>query len=128
MVKRILVGVGFSWAMSVTLGMVFALSSFGKEVLALPAVLPMTLGMSSLIALLFCPLAAWAVRTGLCNLLLYSPVLWGVLTIHIVVGAVVGANHWLPLTQASLFALAVVGTVAIGFIPRHDPQPTGAER
>jgi len=124
MLRRTLLGVGFSWIMSVTLGVVFAVSTFGQEALALPAVLPMTLRISSLIALLLSPLAVWAARTGLRNLLIYSPVLWGALAIHIVVGV----NHWLPLTQASLFAIAVVGTVVMGFIPRRDRQPPDAER
>jgi len=119
MLRRILFGVGFSWLMSVTLGIVFAISTFGREALALPAVLPMTLSISSLISLLFSPLAVWAARTGPRNLLIYSPALWGILAIHIVVGV----NHWLPLTQASLFAIAVVGTVIIGFIPRRGPEP-----
>jgi len=118
-----LLGAAFSWIMSVTLGVVFALSTFGGEALLLPAVLPMTLSISSLIALLFSPLAAWAARTGPRNLLVYSPVLWGILAIHIVVGV----NHRLPLTQASLFVVAVAGTVVIGFIPRRVPRPSDAE-
>jgi len=115
MLKRILLGVGVSWVMSVTLGIVFARATLGGDAPTLPAVLPMTVGISSLIALLFSPLAAWAARTGPRNLFTYAPVLWAVLAAHIVVGA----KHWLPLTQTSLFALGVVGTVAIGFVPRR---------
>jgi hypothetical protein len=119
MVRRILIGVTFSWIMSATLSMVFAISTLGKEALGLPAVLPMTLSISSLISLLFSPLAVWAARTGPRNLLIYSPVLGGILGIHIVVGV----RHWAPLSQASLFAIAVVGTVIIGFIPHRAPGP-----
>lgn len=115
MLKRILLGVGFSWIISVTLGIVFAIATLGKDAPTLPAVLPMTVGISSLISLLFSPLATWAARTGPRNLFTYGPILWAVLAVHIVVGA----KHWLPLTETSLFALGVVGTVVIGFVPRR---------
>ena len=115
MLRRILLGVGFSWIMSVTLGIVFAMATLGKDAPRRPAVLAMTVGISSLIALLFSPLAAWAARTGRRNLFIYAPILWAILAVHIIVGV----KHWLPLTQTSLFALGVVGTVAIGFVPRR---------
>jgi hypothetical protein len=115
MLKRILLGVAFSWVMSVTLGIFYSIVSFGIDGLRLSVLLLMTVSISSLIALLFSPLAAWATRTGSRNLFMYAPVLWAVLAVHIFVGV----KHWFHLTQASLFALGVVGTVAIGCIPRR---------
>ena len=73
MLKRILLGVGVSWVMSVTLGIVFAMATLGGDAPTLPAVLPMTVGISSLIALLFSPLAAWAARTGPRNFVYVCP-------------------------------------------------------
>jgi hypothetical protein len=113
--RQVLLGAVLSWIMSVTLGMVFAVSSLGKGAFFSPAALSMTVGISSLIALVGSPLAAWAARAGGRNLLVYGSVLWGVLAAHIIVGV----KHWLPLSQESLLALAVAGTVAIGFVPRR---------
>lgn len=113
MLRRILLGVGCSWTMSVTLGMIFAVSTFGKEALVLPAVLHMTLSISSLISLLFAPLAVWTAKTGARNICIYGPILWLILAVQVVVGV----NRHIDLT-ISLLVTSVIGLVGLGFIPR----------
>lgn len=121
MLNRILLGVGLSWVFSSTLGLVFAFCAFGKDALGLPAVFPMILSVSTMISLLFAPLAVWAAKTGARNLLIYGPILWLILAGHIVIGV----KHLLVLSQGSLFVLAVVGLVILGLIPRRK---RGGER
>ena len=99
MLRRIHFGIGFSWVMSVTLRPVFVVSGFGREALALPAVLPVAVEISSLNSLLFSPLAVRAAKTGPRNLFTYAPALWAVLAAHIVAGARPGS---LSLQPASL--------------------------
>ncbi len=115
MLNRILLGIGFSWVFSFTLGLTFVFCAFGKDALTLPAVFRMALSVSTLISLLFAPLAIWAAKTGARNLFIYGPILWLILAAHIVIGV----KHRLALTQASLFILSVVGLVVLGLIPRR---------
>lgn len=116
MLNRILLGAGFSWLFSVTLGLLFAFCAFGRNALTLPAVFPMTLGFSTAISMLFAPLAVWAAKTGPGNLFTYGPILWLVLAADIVVGV----SRRLALTQASLFVLSIIGLVVLGLIPRRN--------
>lgn len=115
MLNRILLGIGLSWLFSVTLGVLAMLCGFGWEAFRLPIVIPTAIGASSLVSILFAPLAVWAAKTGPRNLLIYGPILWLILASHIVLGV----SHRLALGQGSLFVLGVIGVLVLGLIPRR---------
>ncbi len=107
---------GLSWIFAITLALLFAvraLGYFSLRTLALPGVLPVALIVATTVSLALTPVAAWALRTGVTNLSIYSPVLWFILAAYIVVviprtgrGGLLG-----------LLILAIVGLIILGFIP-----------
>jgi hypothetical protein len=113
--KRILLSLALSWVCSVTLGLLFALvvGDFSPGTLLLPAVAPVTLLGSTIVAIAVSPLAAWSLRTGIRNLWRYVPILWLVLAAYIVL-AVPRAGHY---GQYGLLVLAALGLVILGIIP-----------
>ena len=114
--NRILVAAVMSWAYSVTLGLLFAVAAsenHSLRTLLLPAVVPVALIGSTIVAITIAPVAFWSVRTGARNLWLYGPILWTALAVYIVF-AIPKAGHY---GQYGLLALAVLGLVALGFIP-----------
>ena len=114
--KRILVGEAVSLLYSVTLGLLFAVCSNGPpslSILALPGVIPVVLISSAVAAAVMTPVAAWCVRTGVGNLLIYGPILWALLAVWIVAGGPVHSGLY------STWILGIVGVVIIGFIPKR---------
>lgn len=113
---RILLALFMSWGFSVTLGLLFAVvvsEDHSLKVLTLPGVVPVALISSSLVAIAITPVAVWSVRTGPKNLWLYAPIIWTALAAYIVfVFPKVGYYG-----RYGLFFLAVLGLVALGFIP-----------
>jgi hypothetical protein len=114
--KRILVAAVMSWAYSVTLGLLLAVAvseNHSLRALLLPAVLPVALIGSTIVAIAMTPVAFWSVRTGARNLWFYGPILWAALACYIVlVFPRVGYYG-----QYGLLGLAVLGSVVLGFIP-----------
>jgi hypothetical protein len=116
MSKRILMGAAISWAYSVTLGLLFAVAAsenHSLRTLLLPAVVPVALIGSTIVAIAITPVATWAVRTGARNLWFYGPILWFGLAAYVVF-AIPRAGHY---GQYGLLCLAVLGLVVLGFIP-----------
>jgi hypothetical protein len=101
----------------VTLGLLFAVSASENHSLRdllLPAVLPVALIASTIVAIAITPVAFWSVRTGASNLWFYGPILWIALAAYIVfVLPKVGYYG-----QYGLLCLAVLGCVVLGFIPK----------
>ena len=88
-------------------------SSFA--VLHLPGVVPVALMFSTAISILITPVAVWSVRTGVKNLLIYAPILWGALATYIFAVLVIWKN-----TAYGLYGVAFLGAVGaavLGFIP-----------
>jgi hypothetical protein len=114
--NRILVAAVMSWAYSVTLGLLFAVvlsEDHSLRTLLLPGVLPVALISSTVVAIVITPVAIWSVRTGAKNLWFYGPILWIALAAYVVF-AIPKAGHY---GQYGLLFLAVLGLVALGFIP-----------
>jgi hypothetical protein len=114
--KRILVAAVMSWAYSVTLGLLFAVAvseNHSLRTLLLPAVVPVALIGSTIVAIAITPVAFWSVRTGARNLWFYGPILWIALAAYVVF-AIPKAGHY---GQYGLLFLAVLGLIALGFIP-----------
>lgn len=114
--NRILLAAVVSWAYSVTLGLLFAIvlsENHSPRDLLLPGVVPATLIGSTIVAIAITPVAIWAVRTGARNLWFYGPILWIALAAYVVF-AIPKAGHY---GQYGLLFLAVLGSVALGFIP-----------
>lgn len=114
--KRILVAAVMSWAYSVTLGLLFAVAAsedHSLRTLLLPAVVPVALIGSTIVAIAITPVAIWSVRTGARNLWFYGPILWIALAAYVVF-AIPKAGYY---GQYGLLFLAVLGLVALGFIP-----------
>ncbi len=114
--NRILVAAVMSWAYSVTLGLFFAVvvsEQHSLRSLMLPGVVPVALTGSTIIAIAITPVAIWSVRTGARNLWFYGPSLWVALAAYVVF-AIPRAGHY---GQYGLLFLAVLGLVALGFIP-----------
>ena len=114
--KRILVAAVISWTYSVTLGLLFAVAAsenHSLRTLLLPAVVPVALIGSAIVAIAMTPVAFWSVRTGGRNLWFYGPILWIALAAYIVfVFPKVGYYG-----QYGLVFLAALGLVVLGFIP-----------
>ncbi|MGO9590984.1 MAG: hypothetical protein ACLP3K_13180 [Candidatus Acidiferrales bacterium] len=114
--NRILIAAVMSWAYSVTLGLLFAVAvseDHSLRTLLLPAVVPVALIGSTIVAIAITPVAFWSVRTGARNLWLYGPILWIALAGYIFfVFPKVGYYG-----QYGLLFLAVLGLVVLGFIP-----------
>jgi hypothetical protein len=114
--KGILVAAVMSWAYSVTLGLLLAVAvseDHSLRTLLLPAVVPVALIGSTIVAIAITPVAIWSVRTGARNLWFYGPILWIALAAYIVfVFPKVGYYG-----RNGLFVLAVLGLVVLGFIP-----------
>ena len=114
--NKILLAAVMSWAYSVTLGLLSAVAAsenHSLRTLLLPAVVPVALIGSTIVAIAITPVAFWSVRTEARNLWFYGPILWIVLAAYIVfVFAKVGYYG-----QYGLLFLAVLGLVALGFIP-----------
>ena len=114
--NRILIAVVMSWVYSVTLGLLFAVAAsenHSLRTLLLPAVVPVALIGSTIVAIAIAPVAFWSVRTGARNLWFYGPILWIALAAYIVfVFPKVGYYG-----QYGLLFLAVLGLVVLGFIP-----------
>jgi hypothetical protein len=114
--NRILVAAVMSWAYSVTLGLLFAVvvsEDHSLRTLLLPGVVPVALTGSTVVAIAITPVAIWSVRTGARNLWFYGPILWISLAAYIAF-AIPKAGHYGPY---GLLCLAVLGLVALGFIP-----------
>jgi hypothetical protein len=114
--NRILIAAVMSWAYSVTLGLLFAVvvsEDHSLRTLTLPGVVPVALTGSTIVAIAITPVAIWSVRTGARNLWLYGPILWIALAAYVVF-AIPKAGHY---GQYGLLFLAVLGLVALGFIP-----------
>ncbi len=114
--KRILVAAVISWAYSVTLGLLFAVAvseDRSLRTLLLPAVVPVALIGSTIVAIAITPVAIWSMRTGARNLCFYGPILWIALAAYVVF-AIPRAGHY---GQYGLLFLAVLGAVILGFIP-----------
>ena len=115
-----------SWTFSVTLGLLFAATASGRfslDTLRLPGVVPVALIGSTFVSIPILPIAIWSVRTGAKNLYVYAPILWTALAIYeIVVVPKIG-----PYGPTSLFALAIVGSVVLGFIPAAKSGPRASE-
>jgi hypothetical protein len=110
--RRILLGLGFSWLFSVTLGVLAMICGFGWEVFRLPIVIPTAIAASSLVSILFAPLAVWTAKTGARNICIYGPILWLILA-----GQVVDeVTRHIDLT-ISLLVTSVIGLVVLGLIP-----------
>ena len=114
--NKILLAAVMSWAYSVTLGLLSAVAAsenHSLRTLLLPAVVPVALIGSTIVAIAITPVAFWSVRTGARNLWFYGPILWIALAAYIVfVFPKVGYYG-----QYGLLCLAVLGLVALGFIP-----------
>ena len=114
--NKILVAAVMSWGYSVTLGLLFAVvvsEDHSLRTLMLPGVVPVALIGSTVVAIVITPASIWSVRTGARNLWLYGPILWIVLA-ACVVFAIPRAGHY---GQYGLLFLAILGLVALGFIP-----------
>jgi len=114
--NRILTAAFMSWAYSATLGLLFAVvlsEDHSLRSLMLPGAAAATLIGSTVVALAITPVAIWSVRTGARNLWFYGPILWIALAAYVVF-AIPKAGHY---GQYGLLALAVLGLVALGFIP-----------
>jgi len=114
--NRIAVAAVMSWVYSVTLGLLFAVvvsEDHSLRTLTLPGVVPVALTGSTIVAIAITPVATWSVRTGARNLWLYGPILWIALAAYVVF-AIPKAGHY---GQYGLLLLAVLGLVALGFIP-----------
>jgi hypothetical protein len=114
--NRILIAAVMSWAYSVTLGLLFAIAvsgSYSPKTLLLPGVIPVALTGSTVVAIGMTPVAVWSVRTGARNLWFYGPILWVALAAYVVF-AIPKVGHY---GQYGLLFLAVLGLVALGFIP-----------
>ena len=114
--NRILVAAVMSWAYSATLGLLFAVvlsEDYSLRSLMLPGVIPVALIGGTIVAIAIMPVAFWSVRTGRRNLWLYGPILWVALAAYIVF-VLPKAGYY---AQYGLLCLAVLGLVAIGFIP-----------
>jgi hypothetical protein len=113
---RILIAAVMSWSYSVTLGLLFAITAsenHSLRTLLLPAVVPVALIGSTIVAIAITPVAFWSVRTGARNLWFYGPILWIALAAYIVfVFPKVGYYG-----QYGLLCLPVLGLVVLGFIP-----------
>jgi hypothetical protein len=119
--RRLAVAAAWSWAFSITLGLLFASCAARPELpcsiatLRLPAVVPVALFYSTCAALLVTPLSAWTVRTGTRNLVVYGPVLWLILAAYLVL-----ILPMAPGTGWALITLVLIGLLILGFIPRKD--------
>lgn len=120
MTHRIMIAALMSCVFSVTLALLFACVTFIRETgglsvrpLFLPGVLPLALVFAAGATAAMTPLAMWAVRTGEKNMWRYGPVFWLLLAAYILF--VIPRTG--PQGPYGLIALAVVGTIAIGFIP-----------
>src|ERR1039458_1804747 len=85
--NKILLAAVMSWAYSVTLGLLSAVAAsenHSLRTLLLPAVVPVALIGSTIVAIAITPVAFWSVRTGARNLWFYGPILWIVLAAYIV--------------------------------------------
>jgi len=114
--RRILLGAAVSLFYSVTLGLLFAVCSNGRpslSILTLPGVVPVALMFSGLAAAAMMPAAAWCLRTGIRNLLIYGPILWSIVAAWIVASAPAHLGLY------STWILGLVGVVLIGFIPNR---------
>jgi hypothetical protein len=104
-----------------TLGALLAIvlsDDHSPGVLLFPAVAPVVLLASTLVAVLITPVTVWALRTGTKNLWRYGPVLWLVLAMYILF-AIPHAGHY---GQYGLVAIAVLGLIIIGCIPATDQR------
>lgn len=114
--KRILLAALMSWAYAVTLGLLLAVAAsedHSVRSLLLPAVVPVALIGSTIIAIAITPLAIWSVRTGARNLWFYGPILWIALAAYIVF-AMPKVGYY---GQYGLLFLAALGLVVLGLIP-----------
>ena len=105
-----------SWAYSVTLGLLFAVvvsENHSLKSLMLPGVVPVALTGSTIVAIAILPVSIWSLRAGAWNLLFYGPILWIALAGYVVL-ALPRAGYY---GQYGLLFLAVLGLVALGFIP-----------
>ncbi len=116
--KRIVVAAVMSWAYSVTLGLLFAVAALEMRT---PRRRPVATGcrsgcsdqVAAMVAIAIAPVAYWSERTGARNLRLYGPILWTALADYIIfVFPKVGYYG-----RYGLLFLAVLGSVALGFIP-----------
>ena len=108
-----------SWAASVAAGLVFACFTTGQfslETLALPAVVPVAVIGSTVIAVLITPFVAWAMRTGPKNLYTYGFVLWVVAVIY----PIWAVPRMAQLGFYSSVALTVCGLILLGFVPARE--------
>ena len=122
-VHRLSLAVVMSCFFSISLGLLFACVAFMPEThglsvraLFLPGVLPVTLLGAGIATVVMIPVAFWSVRCGEANLRIYGSVLWIVLAAYIVI-AIPRTGREGPV---GLLALAVLGAVIIGFIPKTD--------
>jgi hypothetical protein len=105
-----------SWPYSATLGLLFAVAAsddHSLRTLLLPAVVPVALIGSTIVAIGITPVAFWSVRTRARNLWFYGPILWIALAAYVVF-AIPKAGHY---GQYGLLFLAFLGLVALEFIP-----------
>lgn len=116
MIKRLALALTISWCCSVSLGLLFAVCASGhywREALIAPGVAYVAVFASTAISVVITPVAAWSVRTGARNLIVYAPMIWIVLAVYEVV--VIPIYPTLVLFGAPIFAVA--GIVTLGFIP-----------
>ncbi len=114
--NRILVAAVMSWGYSVSLGLLVAIvfsEDHSLRSLLLPAVVPVALIGSTIVAIAITPVAFWSVRTGTRNLRFYGPILWIALAAYVAF-VLPRAGYY---GQYGLIFLAVLGSVALGFIP-----------
>ena len=123
--KRVLLAAAMSWSFSVTLGLLFAVcvgssdmrhsGHSSLDVLRLPAVVPVALMTSPAISIPITPVAIWSVRTGVKNLLIYTPILWIALATYIFTVVEIWKNAAYGLYGVAF--LGSVGAAILGFIP-----------
>lgn len=79
MKQRVLLGLGFTLLLSVSLSLVAIASTLGSMWIFFPFVLTLALSIGLVTGLLVAPLAVWAAKTGKKNMYKYGSVFWLVL-------------------------------------------------
>ena len=116
--KMLLAGI-LSWAFSVILGLLFAADAqgvFSLDTLRLPGVVPVALIISTVVSIVFTPLAVWSFRTGGKNLYIYAPILWVLLAAYIVLIVPRGGRH----AVYGLVIVTIISLIILGFVPRSN--------
>jgi hypothetical protein len=122
--KRTILAATMSWSFSLTLGILFAISSSGHiflKILLVPEVILIALTVSSVISICLMPIAFWTVRTGVKNLSIYAPLFWIALAVYEVMVVPKYGNFGLY----GLLAFSVIGLFILGFIPTAKASGPG---